>query len=40
MDGKPIAAPVKEPKIEPKPETKCFCYEGSGPWGGATLDTW
>ena len=25
MDGKPVAAPVKEPKVEPKPETKCLC---------------
>ena len=22
MDGKPVAAPVKKPKVEPKPETK------------------
>jgi hypothetical protein len=30
MDGKPVAAPVKKPKVEPKPETKCFYYEESG----------
>ena len=27
--GKPVAALMKKPKIEPKPETKCFCYEGN-----------
>ena len=30
MDGKPVAAPVKEPKVEPKPETKCFYCKGNG----------
>ena len=30
MDVKPVAAPVKKPKVEPKPETKCFYYEGNG----------
>ena len=30
MDGKPVAAPVKKPKVEPKPETKCFYYEENG----------
>ena len=30
MDGKLVAALVKEPKVEPKPETKCFCNEGNG----------
>ena len=32
MDGKPVAAPVKEPKVEPKPETKCFYCKGNGHW--------
>ena len=32
MDGKPVTAPVKEPKVEPKPETKCFYCKGSGHW--------
>ena len=27
MNGKPVATPVKKPKVEPKPETKCFYYE-------------
>ena len=31
-DGKSVAAPVKKPKVEPKPETKCFYYEGNGHW--------
>ena len=30
MDGKPVAASVKKPKVEPKPETKCFYYEENG----------
>ena len=30
MDGKPVAAPVKKPKVEPKPETKCFYNKGNG----------
>ena len=30
MDGKSVAAPVKKPKVEPKPETKCFYYEENG----------
>ena len=40
MDGKPVAAPVKKPKVEPKPKTKCFYYEENGHWSGTTLDTW
>ena len=24
MDGQPVAALVKKPEVEPKPETKCF----------------
>ena len=28
-NGKPVAAPVKKPKVGPKPETECFCYEGN-----------
>ena len=27
-NGKPIAAPVKKPKVEPKPETQCFYCKG------------
>ena len=27
---KSFAALVKNPKVEPKPETKCFCNEGNG----------
>ena len=30
MDGKPVAAVVKEPKVESKPETECFYYEDYG----------
>ena len=30
MNGKPIVALVKKPKVEPKRETKCFCNEGNG----------
>ena len=40
MDSKSVAAPVKQPKVELKPETKCPCYEVSGRWSGTTLDTW
>ena len=32
MDGKPVAAPVKDPKVEPKPETKCLYCKGNGHW--------
>jgi hypothetical protein len=32
MNGKPIAAPVKKPKVEPKPETNCFYCKGNGHW--------
>ena len=32
MNGKPVAAPVKKPKVEPKPETKCFYCKGNGHW--------
>ena len=28
-NGKPVVAPVKKPKVGPKPETECFCYEGN-----------
>ena len=28
--GKKVATPVKEPKVEPKPETKCFYCKGNG----------
>ena len=27
---KSVVALVKKPKVEPKPETKCFCNEGNG----------
>jgi hypothetical protein len=40
MTGKPVAARVKKPKVKPKPETKCFYYEGNGHWSRTTLDTW
>ena len=30
MISKPVAVQVKKPKVKPKPETKCFCYEGNG----------
>ena len=29
MKRKPVAALMKKPKVEPKPETKCFYYEGN-----------
>ena len=29
MKGKSFAALVKNPKVEPKPETKCFCNKGN-----------
>ena len=28
-NNKQVAAQVKKPKVEPKPETKCFCNEGN-----------
>ena len=28
-NSKSVAALVKKPKVEPKPETKCFCNEGT-----------
>ena len=37
---KPVAALVKTPKVEPKPETKCFCNKGNSHWSRITLDTW
>src|SRR5215216_7708616 len=30
MNGKQVAAQVKKPKSEPKPETECFNYKGTG----------
>jgi hypothetical protein len=32
MNAKPVAASVKKPKVEPKPETKCFHCKGNGHW--------
>ena len=32
MNGKPVAAPVKKPKVELKPETKCFTCKGDSHW--------
>ena len=29
-NAKPVADLVKKPKVEPKPETKCFCNERNG----------
>ena len=29
-NGKQVAAQVKKPKSEPKPETECFYYKGTG----------
>ena len=31
-NGKKVAAQEKKPKSEPKPETECFYYKGSGHW--------
>jgi hypothetical protein len=31
-NGKTVAAPVKKPKVEPKPETKCSHYKGKYHW--------
>ena len=39
-DGKTFAGLVKKPKVEPNPETKCFCNKGNGHWSRVTLDTW
>ena len=39
-NGKSVAALVKKPKVEPKPETKCFCNKGNSHWSRLTLDTW
>ena len=39
-NGKSAAALVKKPKVEPKPETKCFCNKGNNHWSSITLDTW
>ena len=30
----------KKTKVEPKPETKCFCNKGNNHWSRITLDTW
>ena len=30
MNGKKVAAPMKNPKAGPKPETECFYYKGAG----------
>ena len=32
INDKPVAAPVKKPKVEPKHETKCFYCKGNGQW--------
>ena len=40
MDGKPVAAPVKGPKVEPKPETKCFYCKGTVTGSGITPNAW
>ena len=39
-NGKSAAALVKKPKVEPKPETKCFYNKGNNHWSSITLDTW
>ena len=31
-NGKQVAAQVKKPKSNPKPETKCFYCKGTGHW--------
>ena len=31
-NGKQVATPMKKPKAEPKPETKCFYCKGNGHW--------
>ena len=31
---------MKKSKVEPKPETKCFCNKGNIHWSRITLDTW
>ena len=40
MNGKPAAAPMKEPKVEPKPETKCFYCKGTVTGSGITPNAW
>ena len=40
MKRNSAAALVKKPKVEPKPETKCFCNKGNNHWSSITLDTW
>ena len=37
---KPVTALVKRPKVEPEPETKCFCNKGNSHRSRITLDTW
>ena len=31
-NGKQVVAQVKNPSLDPKPETKCFYYKGTGHW--------
>ena len=31
-NGKQVAAPMKNPKTGPKPETECLYYKGNGHW--------
>src|SRR3989337_801924 len=31
-NGKQVVAPMKKPKVGPKPETECFCCKGYGHW--------
>ena len=38
-NGKQVAAPVNKPKVEPKPETKCFYCKGNGHSKGTTPNT-
>ena len=37
-NGKKVAAQENKPKVEPKPETKCFCNKGNNHWSRITLD--
>ena len=30
----------EKPRVEPKPETKCFCDKGNNHWSRITLDAW
>lgn len=40
MNGKPVAAPVKEPKVEPNPRLSASIVRGTVTGSGITPNAW